>query len=186
MKTIKDSDFYYNLNLIIDWLKNNNIALMETDTVLGLFSKNEEDLYLLKNRPKEKKIVLLIKNIQQIPGDISDEFIKLANKFWPGKLTIIYHKIAYRIPNHPQILKILDELNSIYCTSANISGHDTIRTSDEAFNIFENNLISNKLLVVKGKSYSAKPSTIYNLDEHKIIREGEISLNEINEVLKEM
>ena len=54
---------------------------METDTVLGLFSKNEEDLYLLKNRPKEKKIVLLIKNIQQIPGDISDEFIKLANKF---------------------------------------------------------------------------------------------------------
>ena len=55
----------------------------------------------------------------------------------------------------------------------------------EAYEIFKNNPISQKLLIVKGKSYSTKPSTIYNLDEHKIIREGEISLDEINQALKE-
>ena len=59
-------------------------------------------------------------------------------------------------------------------------------------NIFLKNLITKfysfiikKLLIVKGKSYSTKSSTIYNLDEHKIIRDGEISLDEINEVLKD-
>lgn len=176
---------FENLELIINWLKNNNTALMETDTVLGLFSKNETDLYLLKNRPIQKKIVLLVKDLKQITNNPSKELVKLSNKFWPGKLTIIYKKIAYRIPNQKQILEVLNELNSLYCTSANISGNDTIKNTDEAYEIFKNNPISQKLLIVKGKSYSTKPSTIYNLDEHKIIREGEISLDEINQALKE-
>ncbi|MBR4486555.1 hypothetical protein IKS57_04325 [bacterium] len=54
---------------------------METDTVLGLFSKNEADLYLLKNRPIQKKIVLLVKDLRQITNNPSKELVKLANKF---------------------------------------------------------------------------------------------------------
>ena len=163
---------FNDLTLIINWLKNNNTALMETDTVLGLFSKNEADLYLLKNRPIQKKIVLLVKDLKQITNNPSKELVKLANKFWPGKLTIVYQKIAYRIPNQKQILEILNKLDSLYCTSANISGNDTIKNTDEAWDIFKNNPVSKKLLIVKGKSYSTKSSTIYNLDEHKIIRDS--------------
>ncbi|MBP5783171.1 hypothetical protein J6W32_00900 [bacterium] len=53
---------------------------METDTVLGLFSKNEDLLYALKNRPKQKKIVLLVENVDQIPHP-SKELRRLAASF---------------------------------------------------------------------------------------------------------
>ncbi|MBR4486554.1 Sua5/YciO/YrdC/YwlC family protein [bacterium] len=45
---------------------------------------------------------------------------------------MVYQKIAYRIPNQKQILEILNKLDSLYCTSANISGNDTIKNTDEA------------------------------------------------------
>lgn len=58
----------------------NKAVLMETDTVLGLFSKNEDLLYSLKNRPKQKKIVLLVEDVNKIPHP-SKELIRLAESF---------------------------------------------------------------------------------------------------------
>lgn len=175
---------FKDIHLIIDYLKNDKVVLMETDTLLGLYSKNQDLLYKLKNRSKEKKIVLFVKDISEIDKNPSKELILLSNAFWPGKLTIIYNNIAYRIPNKKEILNILNLVSPIYCTSANISGQEAIRNSDEALQIFKNNSISDQLLIVNGQSYSKLGSTIYNLDTHKLIRQGEITIHEINSILK--
>ena len=173
---------YDDFDKIIDYLMHNKAVLMETDTVLGLFSKNEDLLYALKNRPKQKKIVLLVENVDQIPHP-SKELRRLAASFWPGQLTLIYDHISYRIPNHKEVLKVLPIVGPVYCTSANISGEEPFRNSKEAFDKFQNNPASNNLLVVKGVSYTPSPSTIYDLDTKKIIRQGAITLAEIEDSL---
>ena len=173
---------YDDFDKIVDYLMHNKAVLMETDTVLGLFSKNEDLLYSLKNRPKQKKIVLLVESIKQIP-DPNEELKRLAESFWPGQLTLIYNHISYRIPNHKEVLKVLPLVHSVYCTSANISGEEPFRNSKEAFEKFQRNPASNDLLVVKGVSYTPKPSTIYDVDTHQIIRQGAITLEQIQQSL---
>lgn len=80
---MKIYDFNNDKKIIIDQLQNNKAILMETDTVLGLFSKNEELLYKLKQRPKEKKIVKLVNNLNQIDNikKLPTDFLKLTNFF---------------------------------------------------------------------------------------------------------
>lgn len=173
---------YDDFDKIIDYLMHDKAVLMETDTVLGLFSKNENLLYSLKNRPKQKKIVLLVQDVDKIPQP-NQELKRLAASFWPGQLTLIYNHISYRIPNHKEVLKILPIVGSVYCTSANISGEEPFRNSKEAFEKFKDNPASNDLLVVKGVSYTPSPSTIYDLDTHQIIRQGAITLNQIENSL---
>lgn len=180
MKTCTIND----IGLIEDYLLKNNAVIMETDTVLGIFSKNLDLIYKIKQRPAEKKIVLLIDNVNQIPNG-SNELLKLAKGFWPGKLTIVYNKISYRIPNQPYVLNILKKLSWMYCSSANISGQNVFKNTQEALDKFKNSPFKDKLLIVDGQSNSSLPSTIYDLDEHKLLRQGEITLEEINRVLEE-
>lgn len=92
--------------------------------------------------------------------------------------------MSYRIPNHKEVLKVLPIVGPVYCTSANISGEEPFRNSKEAFDKFQNNPASNDLLVVKGVSYTPSPSTIYDVNAHKIIRQGAITLDEIENSLK--
>lgn len=171
----------FNLEEIIKYLQENKAVIMETDTVIGIYSKNLKLLYDLKQRPKEKKIVTLVKDVYDICQNPSTELLKLAKAFWPGKLTIIYKNTSYRIPNNEYTLKVIDKISPIFCTSANISGQDTIRTSKEALNIFKDE--KDDILIINGVSYSLKPSTIYNLDTHTLIREGDITLQEIEKVI---
>lgn len=172
-----------NVKLIEKYLENNKAVLMETDTVLGIFSKNLELIYKIKERSREKKIVLFVKDVYQIDSHPSEALLKLTKAFWPGKLTIIYKGISYRIPNNDLVINTLNKISPIYCSSANTSGEDVFKNSDEAFEKFKNNEYANELLVVKGVSKRKLPSTIYSLDENKVLREGEITLNQINEVL---
>lgn len=81
------------------------------------------------------------------------------------------------------MLKVLPIVGSVYCTSANISGEEPFRNSKEAFEKFKDNPASNDLLVVKGVSYTPSPSTIYDLDTNKIIRQGAITLDQIENSL---
>ena len=74
-------------------------------------------------------------------------------------------------------------VHSVYCTSANISGEEPFRNSKQAFEKFQSNPASNDLLVVKGVSYTPKPSTIYDVDTHQIIRQGAITLEQIQQSL---
>lgn len=184
---MKIYNFKNDKKIIIEQLQNNKAILMETDTVLGLFSKNEELLYKLKQRPKEKKIVKLVNNLNEIDdiNNLPSDFLKLTRSFWPGKLTIIYKNIAYRIPNHPDVIELLKHISPLYCTSANLSGYPTFKNSYEGFDIFTDFIKNKDLMILKGKSLNNKSSTIYNLDEHKIIRQGDISIKDIDNVLKE-
>ena len=159
---------------------NKYAAIVQTDTVIGIVSHNPELIYQIKNRPSNKKLILLISNIDDVKS-LTDKERKVINKYWPGGLTIIKNQVSYRMPNHDDLLTLIDFTGPLYSSSANISGKEPIKNTLDAFDEFSQN--ASKLLIVEGKTLSNQPSTIVDLDQMKVIRNGKINGNKIIEEL---
>ncbi|MDO5328717.1 MAG: L-threonylcarbamoyladenylate synthase [Coriobacteriia bacterium] len=118
-------------------LKNGDICIFETDTVVGIgcipTSKNLNKIYEIKNRPLEKKLPWLVADLNMaykyIKADFNDNIVKSK---WPGKTTFIFNSLkggtlALRQPATEELQKIMSEIDSpIVCTSANISGEPAV------------------------------------------------------------
>ncbi|MGL5041739.1 MAG: L-threonylcarbamoyladenylate synthase [Culicoidibacterales bacterium] len=133
------------------------IIAVPTDTVLGFIVDGNnaaavEKLYLLKNRPKDKPLIVLIDEVAQLEPLIQKPtvFVKqVMERFWPGKLTIVLKSklgttdsIAIRAPKHKQLkelLKILPGL--VVSTSANISNEPVANSVSELVAIFGEQII---------------------------------------------
>ena len=133
------------------------IVVFPTDTVYGIgcdpYNKDSvRKIYEIKSRNISKPFPVLVYS-KDIAERIAffDEFTKkIAEKFWPGPLTMILkltdeklkkslnvtNKIAIRVPNHKCTLELLKKCNFLVGTSANISGHSSFTNPDECFNNF--------------------------------------------------
>lgn len=130
------------------------IIVFPTDTVYGVgcnpFNKKAVDkIYKIKNRPKSKPFPILVysmKEANQI-ADFDSDSQRLAEKFWPGPLTLILklkdssikksldieEKVAIRIPNNKCLLELLSTCKFLIGTSANISGQESFTNSEECY-----------------------------------------------------
>lgn len=123
-------------------LKENEIFITTTDTLIGIGSKinekNLNEIYRLKKRSRDKKIVIILGSIKQLKEmeEIDEETLKEINKFWPGPTTFIINDKSYRIPNKKELISFAIKEGPFYLTSANISGEKTCKTIEEAQNIF--------------------------------------------------
>lgn len=153
-------------------IKNNKAVILPTDTVMGILANNENIIYQIKNRPRNKKIIKFILDINEM-GNLDNTQIQFINKFWPGGVTIVKNNISYRIPNDKYILYLLSKCGSLYCSSANISNMDTINDSNDVTKQFDEKKWYYKLVVLEGKSKGQTPSTIVNIDNWTILREGD-------------
>jgi L-threonylcarbamoyladenylate synthase len=152
-------------------LKNNKAAIVETDTVMGIISKNPTLIYKIKKRARTKKLVRFVSSIKEVPGLTMAEKQAL-NKYWPGGLTIIKNGIGYRIPNHAKLLELINKVNGVYSSSANISGKAPIYDDQEALNTFKHYPFD--VVIVKGHQQDDTSSTIVDLDKLKILRVGNV------------
>lgn len=177
------------IDVAIRCLKNGGIIAFPTETVygIGVDGKNKDayfKLYEIKKRNKDKPIPFLIGDIsylKMMAGNVSKGGLKLAEKFWPGPLTIIFHsspeflwvgeKIALRLPAHPICLSLLKEFkNPIATTSANISGDMAPTSVDEISPLLFSKL---DVIITRGKTEHKVPSTIIDVTEKpKILRDG--------------
>lgn len=147
-----------------------DIFITTTDTVCGIGGPiNDETLnklYVLKHRPANKKIMILVGSIEQARqfkqwNNEADEF---AKKYWPGNYSIVVNNQGFRMPNQQGLINFLLDKGPMYVTSANISGCAPIEIS-QAASIFPQ--ISN---VYDFGQPSGQASKIYNLDTHQWIR----------------
>jgi L-threonylcarbamoyladenylate synthase len=176
------------------------IAVFPTDTVYGIgcnpYNINAvKKIYKIKLRDISKSFPVLAYS-KELAEQIAhfDKFTrKIADKFWPGPLTMILKitddklkeslnlndKIAIRIPNHKCILDLLEKCNFIVGTSANVSGKMSFTNADECFK----NIEDYDIFVDGGTITSKGESTIIEIvnGEIKIIREGPLSKKEILE-----
>ena len=189
-------------NLIIKKLRNGAVGIFPTDTVYGigcdaLNLSALKRLYNIKQRPLDKPINILVSNIDMVKKftkNISNIEQKLIEQFWPGDLTIIFNKaeivpnlltsglntVGIRMPNNKICLDIINKLgNPIAMSSANISNELPDSNIENILRDFNNEV---DFIINSGDLKAGVPSTIVRVENNniKLIREGKISLNDIN------
>ena len=182
-------------------INDGKIVVFPTDTVYGIGCDpyNEETIQLLYKIKKRKKIkpfpVIGYSKIELekiAKFNILEE--KIAEKFWPGQVTMILKvrdekirkslcldkKIAVRVPNNQCVLKLLKQCKLLVGTSANISGTTPFTDPNEC----SKNLTKYDLLIDGGIIPSQSESTIVEIvgDDIKILREGNVPEKEIREL----
>jgi len=174
-------------------IKKGGVIAFPTDTVYGLgcdpYNQSAVNrIYKIKGREKTKQLPILgysKKDIEKIVyfDKLSE---KIANKFWPGPVTLILNvkdlkikkslgidnKIAVRIPNHPCVLSLLEKCRLLVGTSANLSGLTPFDDSKEIQGRFS----GYDLLLDGGKISDSRESTIVEVvnNKPKILREGKV------------
>ena len=189
------------INEIINAYENGQIIVYPTDTVYGIgcdpFNKDSiSKIYDLKKREGSKRFPILGFSKEELEKivEFSIDAEKISEKFWPGQITLllpirkemteqIYNngKLAVRVPNNECVLSILEQCKLIIGTSANISGEKSILDSNDC----KTKLPEIDILVNGGKITTLGESTIVDFvdDQLKIIREGSISKDDIENIL---
>ena len=137
-KDIKD------ISTAAEILRDGGIVAIPTETVYGLAAdafngEAVKKIFEAKGRPQDNPLIVHISDFNQIYGiarEVPETAKKLAEKFWPGPLTIILPKkseipdetsggldtVAVRMPSHPVANKIIELSCPLAAPSANISG----------------------------------------------------------------
>lgn len=176
-----------------------------TDTVYGVGASgfNErgiEALYLAKNRARDKAIPLFLANagdVTMVAREVPDAFRVLAEKFWPGGLTLVVpagarvpkiligggSSVAVRVPNHATTRALIDAVRApLAQTSANLSGGRDPGNASEVMAQLNGRI---PLILDGGPTRGNVPSTVVDLTTNPPIvrRVGVISLAQIRLVL---
>jgi L-threonylcarbamoyladenylate synthase len=174
-------------------IQKGGVVVFPTDTVYGIGCdpRNQNAvnrIYSIKGREKTKYLPVLAYSKKDIANiAFFDEMSeKIANKFWPGPVTLILKikdkkiertlglkdKIAVRVPNHPCTLGLLEKCRVLVGTSANFSGQSSFSDSRELVERFS----GYDLLLDGGHITDSCESTIVEVtgNELKIVREGKI------------
>ncbi|OQY40769.1 MAG: threonylcarbamoyl-AMP synthase [Spirochaetaceae bacterium 4572_7] len=184
-------------------IQNGGLVIFPTETVYGLGANALNatavgKIFLAKERPTYDPLIVHIDSISKInmvTSNFSSIAKKLADKFWPGPLTLILPKsssipyivtsnlesVGVRIPNHPIALKFLQKANvPIAGPSANKFGYIS-PTKNSHLKPLENVV---DLILDGGECSVGIESTIVSLlAEPKILRMGKITREEIEDVI---
>ena len=177
------------------------IVVFPTDTVYGLgcnpYNHDAvQSIYEIKKRNKTKPFPVIgysKKELEKI-AEFNSLEEKIAEKFWPGPITLILKikdkeiqksldlegKIAVRVPNNQCVLALLKECKLLVGTSANISGTTPFNDPKEC----SKNLSGYDLLIDGGIISGQGESTIVEIENNdvKILRKGNVS----EEIIKEL
>jgi len=191
-------------------LKNGALIAFPTETVYGLGAdaSNEKAvsrIYQVKGRPQDHPLILHIASINEIShwaSDVSEYAMALANKYWPGPMTLIFNRsenakdfvtggqdtVGLRIPNHPLALELLNEcltigVHAIAAPSANRFGHVSPTTAEAVKDEIGSYLSAQDLILDGGASQVGLESTIIDCtgDTLRILRPGAITQSMIEE-----
>ena len=185
-----------NYELLCNLINNGELAIVPTDTVYGIIADatNEEAIrkvYFSKHRSFSKPLIIMVSSIDMLRRyvkDISSVEQKLIEKYWPGRLTILFKKnneisnlltnggeyIGIRLPDNKDLCALMNMLNKpLISTSANISDNMTITD----ITMLEDELKNNISYIVDGGVLTDLPSTLVKVEDGNIIflREGELA-----------
>jgi L-threonylcarbamoyladenylate synthase len=186
-------------------LNQEQIIAIPTETVYGLAgniysSRAIESIFTMKQRPFFNPLIVHIKSaagLSEIARDIPEKAALLANAFWPGPLTLVLKKhiavpdlvtggkdtVAVRVPNHPVILALLNELAyPLAAPSANPFGSISPTTATHVEDYFEEVL---PMVLDGGACQRGIESTIIGFEngEPILYRLGSLAVEDIEAVV---
>lgn len=186
-------------------IKNGGLVAVPTETVYGLAANGLDrdavmKIYAVKNRPEMKPISLLVFGMAEVEDfcqDIPASAYTLADRFWPGPLTMILFKkekmpdivtaggdtVGVRCPDHPKTLEIIRLAGvPLAAPSANMSGAPSPKTVGEVLAVFDGKI---EAAVDGGVCTVGIESTIVDMTVYppRILRQGGLPREAIENAL---
>lgn len=194
-----------NISRAVDLLNQDKLVAIPTETVYGLAGniyseKAIKGIFEMKQRPLFNPLIVHIYDVRQVrelTTDFPEKAQKLAQKFWPGSLTLILPKnekvpnlitanknsVGIRMPDHSVTLELLAQLEfPLAAPSANPFSRISPTTAQHVKDYFNDKL---ELVLDGGPCKNGIESTIvgFENEEPVIYRLGSISQEEIEEVI---
>lgn len=171
------------------------VGVIPTDTVYGLVARASDEqavqrLYALKHRENKPGTLIAASTEQCVSLGLKARYLKAVEEYWPGAVSVIIpcgpelaylhqgkYGLAVRIPDHPELLKLLEQTGPLLTSSANHPGEPTADTVDEARAYFGDKV---DFYVDGGDLSSHQSSTVIRIvdDAIEILREGAVKIHE--------
>lgn len=189
--------------IVVNSLSAGNVVALPTDTFYGLAVdpvnlRAVDRIYEMKARARHKPLSLLIAEVEQayeLARSLDTAFDRLAEKFWPGPLTLVVKaggklplrvtantgNLALRVPEAAIPRAVVAKLGlPITATSANLSGHPECSYAGSVREQLGDKI---PLIVDGGPTSRTMATTIVDLsgggNSWMILREGAIPTHEI-------
>lgn len=210
LKTLLLDNTDENIAKAAEILKNGGLVGIPTETVYGLAANALDGgavakIFAAKGRPADNPLIVHIADFTDIERfnlvrEIPETAKLLAERFWPGPLTIIMKKsdvipdevsagldtVAIRFPSHPTARKIIKECTlPLAAPSANLSGSPSPTTALHVMSDLNGRIDA---VVDGGMSDVGLESTVITLAEKtpRVLRPGGITLEQLKSVLGEV
>lgn len=167
-------------------LEHGGVIAYPTDTTFGIGCAVSDldavdKIFEIKGRDFTKPLSVAFSSVEMAKNyvELPREHEEILRKYLPGpftfllpkneliddKITAGLPKVGVRIPKYDIVLKIIEELGEpIITTSANLSGEpDAIKSDDLKVGVD---------FIVRGECTIGTPSTLIDLENHIILREG--------------
>ena len=198
MKTLLLKD---DLTSAVEILKNGGLVGVPTETLYGMAANGldaaaVEKVYEVKGRPPVKPLSLMVADASGMAAlceDIPEAAYTLAEKFWPGPLTIVLKArdvipdivlaggttLGLRCPDHPAALELVRRSGlPLTAPSANPSGLPGVKTAAEVMAYFDGKI---EAVVDGGECGVGEASTLVDLTKlpYRILRAGALGEEEV-------
>lgn len=190
------------LSLAIKQVQSGGVIVFPTDTVYGLGCSlfNPESiarLYEIKGRDSAKAIAVMLADtiqISQVAMGLDDRAVRLAERYWPGALTLVVKKhpslpavlssletVGIRIPDYGFARELIRAVGPMAVTSANLAGQPSGTSIETVLDQLGNQV---PLMIDGGPSKGGLASTVVDCTGSApvVLREGPISAAMIAEV----
>jgi len=175
-----------------DIIRDGGLVIVPTETVYGIAANSAsaqaiERLIRIKNRPQDKHFSVHIDEKEKLfllAKDIPTSAFKLADRFWPGPLTMILRSpangtIGVRLPDSGITRRVIHLADvPVVCPSANISGRPAPVTVEDALADLDGKV---DMALDAGRTRLGLESTVVDLtaDPVRVLREGALKEQEV-------
>ena len=191
-----------------DIIRCSGLVAVPTETVYGLAANGldtsaVEKIYEVKGRPAVKPLSLMVSSPESMGNycaDVPEQAVSLAERFWPGPLTMIFRKkktvpkettggldtVAVRFPSHPVARAFIKESGGfIAAPSANISGRPSPTSGSHVLEDMNGRI---DMIIDSGKCDIGLESTIIDLTckVPMMLRPGYVSEKMLSQVIGEV
>lgn len=189
-------------------IRDGGLVAFPTETVYGLggdalSAESSKKIYAAKGRPSDNPLIVHIcelSALERIVKEVPKEALILAEKYWPGPLTMIFEKsdlvpyettggldtVAVRFPDHPVALAFIKEAGGyVAAPSANTSGRPSPTIGAHVYEDLQGKI---DMLLDSGNVGIGLESTIVDLTGEKpmILRPGYVTYEMLKETLGEI
>ncbi|MBR6653144.1 MAG: threonylcarbamoyl-AMP synthase [Oscillospiraceae bacterium] len=206
--SVKDAGSEVALQRAADIISSGGLVAIPTETVYGLGASALIDeavakIFEVKGRPQDNPLIIHVHGAEALEkwcSEVPEEAYTLAEKFWPGPLTMVLKKkpcvpdrvtagmdtVGVRCPDHPATLRIIELAGvPIAAPSANISGKPSPTTAQHVRHDIDGMV---EAIVDGGDCRVGLESTIIDLSVSppRLLRPGGVSIEQLREVLGEV